>query len=206
MKGTVKLTVLIIAIALGSGVALAQWNIDDDYYYRSNGAEARERGYQNGYRDGMKQGRHEGREHDPEDFRVPDTSRASRGYRDWMGPIWVYQDAYQEGYLAGFRTGYNNEAGAWGREDGDVDNYPAAYSGQYGGPEWSNRAYEFGFRDGVSMAREDTDRDKPYNANPRGRYDDKDHGYSDRYGSKSLYRAQYTEGYRAGYRSARGSY
>jgi len=207
MKRLINLAVLIVVIALASsGVARAQWNTDDDYYHRGNGAEARERGYQNGYHDGMKKGRHEGREHDPEDFRVPDAGQASRGYKDWMGPIWVYREAYQEGYRAGFRTGYNNESSVWGRGDGDVDDHPVVYSGQYGGPEWSNRAYEFGFRDGVSMAREDMDRDKPYNANPRGRYDDKDHGYSNLDGSKSLYKAQYTDGYRAGYRSERGSY
>jgi len=98
MKRIINLAILIVAIALASsGMARAQWNTDDDNYYRGNGAEARERGYQNGYHDGMKQGRHEGREHDPEDFRVPDAGRASRGYKDWMGPIWVYREAYQKG-------------------------------------------------------------------------------------------------------------
>jgi hypothetical protein len=207
MMRPIKLAVLIIAMALASsGVARAQWDADDDYHQRGHGTEARQYGYQNGYRDGMKQGRHEGREHDPEDFRVPDAGQASRGYRDWMGPIWVYQNAYQDGYQTGFRAGYNNEAHAWGRGDGDADDYPAAYSGQYGGPGWGNRAYEIGFRDGASMAREDTAKNKPYNANPRGRFDDKDHGYSSLYGSKSLYRTQYTEGYRAGYDSERSRY
>src|SRR5437870_1701140 len=86
----------IMTLALG-GLARAQWDDDDDYYQRGNGAQARQSGYQNGYRDGVKQGRHEGRENDPEDFRAPDAGQASRGYRDWMGPIWVYQNASATG-------------------------------------------------------------------------------------------------------------
>src|SRR5207248_8094772 len=139
----------IMTLALG-GLARAQWDDDDDYYQRGNGAQARQSGYQNGYRDGVKQGRHEGRENDPEDFRAPDAGQASRGYRDWMGPIWVYQNAYRDGYRAGFRAGYNNESRAWGDRDGDSDNFPAVYSGgSYGGPWFGNRAYQIGFQDGA---------------------------------------------------------
>src|SRR5437667_12658784 len=75
----------IMTLALG-GLARAQWDDDDDYYQRGNGAQARQSGYQNGYHDGVKHGRHEGRENDPEDFRLPDDGQARRGYRDWMGP------------------------------------------------------------------------------------------------------------------------
>src|SRR6058998_4321838 len=148
-----------------------------------------------------------GRENDPEDFRVPDAGQASRGYRDWMGPIWVYQNAYRDGYRAGFRAGYNNENRAWGDRDGDSDNFPAVYSGgSYGGPWFGNRAYQIGFQDGASVACEDAARGKPYNPRPRGRYDDEDHGYSSAYGNKGAYKTQYANGYRAGYESARDRY
>ena len=104
MTRQIKLAILLVAMTLAlSGLARAQWDDDDDYYQHGNGAQARQSGYQNGYRDGVKQGRHEGRENDREDFRVPDAGQASRGYRDWMGPIWVYQNAYRDGYRAGFR-------------------------------------------------------------------------------------------------------
>jgi hypothetical protein len=94
-----------------------------------------------------------------------------------MGPIWVYQNAYRDGYRAGFRAGYNNESRAWG--DGDADDFPAVYGGRsYGGPWFGNRAYQIGFQDGVSVGRRDIRERKPYNPNPRGRYDDEDHGYS----------------------------
>ena len=208
MTRQIKLAALltVMTLALG-GLARAQWDDDDDYYQRGNGAQARQSGYQNGYRDGVKQGRHEGRENDPEDFRAPDAGQASRGYRDWMGPIWVYQNAYRDGYRAGFRAGYNNESRAWGDRDGDSDNFPAVYSGgSYGGPWFGNRAYQIGFQDGASVAREDAARGKPYNPRPRGRYDDEDHGYSSAYGNKGAYKTQYANGYRAGYESARGRY
>jgi hypothetical protein len=42
---------------------------------------------------------------------------------------------------------------------------------------------------------------KPYNPEPRGRYNDRDHGYSGGYGDRNAYRAAYTNGYRSGYQS-----
>src|SRR5919108_838121 len=152
MLRQMKTAALLIALTLGlGGIARAQWD-DDDYYRHGNGAEAQQYGYQNGYRDGVKQGRHEGRENDPEDFHVPNDDRASRGYRDWMGPIWVYQNAYREGYRAGFRAGYNNESRTWDYRDGGAYDYPTVYSdgGYYGGGygNFSGRAYQIGFRDG----------------------------------------------------------
>src|SRR5262249_13879621 len=199
MLREMKSATLLIVLTLGLGglAGAAQWDGDDYYYRHGNGTEAQQYGYQNGYHDGLKQGRHEGRENDPEDFRVPDDGQASRGYKDWMGPIWAYQNAYRDGYRAGFRAGYNNESRAWGNRDGDADDFPVLYGG---------RAYEIGFRDGTSVAREDMREGKPYNPNPRGRYDDEDHGYSSLHGDKSAYKAQYAGGYRAGYESTRGRY
>ena len=68
-----------------------------------------------------------------------------------------------------------------------------------------HEAREFGFRDGTTVAREDSYRGKPFNPNPRGRYDDADHGYRREFGSKHEYREHYIEAYRAAYqRSYRG--
>ena len=70
-------------------------------------------------------------------------------------------------------------------------------------------ARETGFHDGADMAREDTWRGKRFNPKPRGRYDDKDHGYRHEFGSKHEYRERYAEAYRAGYGQAfrgRGDY
>jgi len=66
----------------------------------------------------------------------------------------------------------------------------------------SRVARDFGFRDGAQVAREDTWRGKPFNPNPRGPYDDADHGYNRRLGDKHTYRQIYSEAYRRAYQSA----
>jgi hypothetical protein len=66
-------------------------------------------------------------------------------------------------------------------------------------------AQQFGWRDGSEVAREDMWRGKPFNPNPRGRYDDADHGYRHEFGSKREYRERYSEAYSEGYeRTFRG--
>ena len=64
-----------------------------------------------------------------------------------------------------------------------------------------NLARDFGFRDGPQVAREDMWNRKPFNLNPRGRYDDADHGYRRQFGNKHEYREHYSEAYRDGYMS-----
>ncbi len=60
-------------------------------------------------------------------------------------------------------------------------------------------AREIGFRDGAQVAREDIWNRKRFNPNPRGRYDDADHGYRREFGNKHEYREQYSAAYRNGY-------
>src|SRR5713101_2328502 len=62
-------------------------------------------------------------------------------------------------------------------------------------------AREVGFRDGAQVAREDMWRGKPFNPNPRGRYDDADHGYRRQFGNRHEYREHYSEAYREGYQN-----
>jgi hypothetical protein len=62
-------------------------------------------------------------------------------------------------------------------------------------------AREIGFRDGAAVAREDMWRGKPFNPNPRGRYDDADHGYRREFGNRHEYREHYSEAYRAAYQN-----
>lgn len=196
MTRTIKMACYALAATLVlGGFALARDRDDDDDYYRQgNPALARQYGYQNGYRDGARQGRHEGREHDPNDYQTPDWRRATHGYKNWMGPVSWYQRAYQEGYSSGFRDAYQNAAG-WRDGDGYRDDWQS--SGGWRGD--NDVAYRFGYDDGSIMARGDIERRKSYNSKPRGRYDDCDHGYRREYGDKNEYKAEYTNGYRAGY-------
>jgi len=191
---------LAVTLVLG-GVALAR--DDDDYYRQGNSGQARQYGYQNGYRDGARHGREEGREHDPNDYQTPDRRQATRGYKNWMGPINWYQRGYQEGYGNGFRSRYRN-TGGWRDGDGDRDgrrsndNWRGGYD-PYGGGIYRSEAYRFGYEDGSMAARSDIDKRKSYNSSPRGRYEDRDRGYQREYGNKNEYKAEYTNGYRAGY-------
>ena len=173
-----------------SGMALAHDGDDDDHYRQGYPAQARNYGYQNGYRDGAKHGRHEGRERDPNDYQTPDWRQATRGYRDWMGPVDWYRRGYQDGYQNGFRDAYSRTVGDDGRGN------------QWYGGGWQNGdnpGYRFGYEDGANAARSDLARGKSYNSRPRGRYDDRDRGYRREYGSRDRYKDDYTAGYRAGY-------
>ena len=186
-----------LVMALGT---FARAQDRDDYYYRGDVAQTRQYGYDNGFRDGEKRDRHEGRENDPNDYRTPDWRQATHGYKNWMGPLNVFQNGYQQGYADGFRSGFNSERPGW-RGDGDRDDRYRG-NGYYGNDAYNGRVgYDTGYQDGVTMARDDQYRNKPFNPNPRGRFDDRDHGYRREYGDKSAYRSQYTDGYRAGYQS-----
>lgn len=196
-----------------------------------NGAQARQYGYQQGYQDGLRHGREERRENDPGDFRSKDWESASRGYQSWMGPFGQYKNGYRDGYSSGYTAAFRQDRGGWGgnrRGDGDHDaddgygrypsnNYPYGYPGSsypngypassypnggYGGyGNNGNVGYNYGYQDGANVARQDMSSGKPYNPNPRGKYEDEDTGYRSVYGSKSAYRSQYAQGYRAGYES-----
>ena len=198
----------IAGIVACSAFSLAQYH--DDGYYHGNLGQAREYGYQQGYRDGYVKGRHEGRENDPNDFQNPDWRQATRGYQQWMGPVEVYQNAYRDEYENGFRAGYQSVNRGWG--DGDEDRDEDIYNrggyiyGRSGYGDGGDIGYRTGYQDGMSQAREDMYKNKPFNASPRGKYDDRDHGYRREYGDKSRYRAQYSNGYRTGYEATFGRY
>jgi len=206
MRRQMRMASLAVSLVLALGTfALAQ-DRDDDYYRGGNVAQTRQYGYDSGFRDGEKRGRHEGRENDPYDYHTPDWRQATRGYKGWMGPMNAFQNGYQQGYADGFRSGFNSERpGFRGDRDGDRDRY--RNNGYYGNGYYGNNAYDSrigyntGYQDGVTMAREDQYKNQPFNPNPRARFDDRDHGYRREYGDKNSYKAEYTDGYRAGYQS-----
>jgi hypothetical protein len=213
MPRQLRMAALAIAVMVAfSCLSLAQYHDDDDDggYHQGNPRQARQYGYQQGYRDGYAKGRHEGRENDPNDYQTPDWRQATRGYEQWMGPVETFQNGYRDGYGSGFQAGYQSLNRGWGNGDGDGDGdrdrggydrggdiYDQSGYG-YGG----NIGYRAGYQDGISQAREDTYKNKRFNSNPRGKYDDRDHGYRREYGDKNSYKAQYSDGYRAGYEAS----
>jgi hypothetical protein len=109
--------------------------------------------------------------------------------------------AQDGGYYA--RDGYRYDNRAYDNNDYGYNN---RYYNHDGFRHGMHEAREFGFRDGAAVAREDSYRGKPFNPNPRGRFDDADHGYRREFGNKHEYREHYSEAYRAGYqRSYRGN-
>ncbi len=76
------------------------------------------------------------------------------------------------------------------------------YYRRYEFREGMRTAREFGWRDGCEVAREDMWRGKPFNPNPRGPYDDADHGYRREFGSIHEYRQQYAQAYREAYENS----
>jgi len=188
--------VVVLAVAtvmMCSVLASAQRYDDydhDDGYRQGGSSQARQRGYDRGYHDGIGKGQHEGRENDPFDYRTPDWHQATRGYKNWMGPIDWYQRGYQEGYRDGFQAGFRSARPGYG----DRGSY-------FFGRGHDSPAYRIGYDDGASVAREDIERGKRFNPNPRGRYDDADHGYRREYGDKHAYKALYSDGYREGYQA-----
>jgi len=195
----------VAALAVSIVVALNAFTLAQDYnrddHDRGDRAQTRQYGYQSGFQDGQRQGRHEGRENDPFDYRTPDWRQATRDYKSWMGPASVFQSGYQQGYRDGFRSGFASESPGW-RGDGNRDR-DASYRGgnSYGSGSYTRVAYDTGYQDGVTMAREDLYKNKPFNPNPRARFDGRDHEYRREYGNKNAYKGEYTDGYRAGYRA-----
>jgi hypothetical protein len=205
LKRTIRMAAYALVLTLvTSGLALAQ--DDDDYYRRGNSDQARQYGYQNGYRDGVAQGRHEGQENDPYDFHTPDWRQATRGYENWMGPVNRYQRGYQDGYANGFQSGFQSVSNRWRDNDGDRDDrYRENWRDRDGDRDGRSLAYQTGYQDGSGVAQRDIARHNRYNPNPRGQFDDEDHGYRREYGSKDQYKSEYAAGYRAGYAATMGN-
>jgi len=208
MRQRMKMASLAMAavLALGTFGSAQDW---DDYHYRGTTvAQTRQYGYDRGFREGQKRGQHEGRENDPYDYHTPDWRQATRGYKGWMGPVNAYQNGYQQGYADGFRSGFISERPGWRDRDGYGDDryrHDGYYSnGFYGGNyRYDSRlGYNTGYQDGATMAREDLYNRKPFNPNPRARFGGRDNGYLREYGDKNVYKAEYTDGYRAGYQGA----
>ena len=87
--------------------------------------------------------------------------------------------------------------------DNDDYRYQNRYDNRYNDrdnlQQGMHEAREEGLRDGAAVAREDMWRGKPFNPNPRGRFDDADHGYRSEFGNRHEYREHYTDAYREGY-------
>jgi flagellar biosynthesis/type III secretory pathway protein FliH len=79
------------------------------YRHGYAGAGADRYGYERGYREGADNGFKAGRRGKRLEFWRDGAYRDDDdGYKRWMGPRWVYEDAFRRGYETGYRRGYSN--------------------------------------------------------------------------------------------------
>jgi len=142
------------------------------------------------------QDRDHDRDHDRWQDRDHDRNR-ERLERDhhWWERERRRDDGYYRGgqiynrYPQSYPGGYGYPGGGYG--------YPGSVYGRSGNGR--NAAYGFGYQDGSYMARSDISQNKRFNPNPRNEYGNRTHGYYGSFGDKNYYKAQYSEGYGAGY-------
>ncbi len=110
--------------------------------------------------------------------------------------------------VAGFMTEAEfNPAGVYsGGRVYSRGNYPTDQTGYPQGAFGGNPGFRYGYSDGAKMANADMSQRKPFNPEPRGKYDDRDGGYQRVDGDKNAYKVQYSNGYRAGYEATFGRY
>jgi hypothetical protein len=205
---------LAVAMTLAfSGLALAR-DHDDDHHYRDKHESSHDnwkRGHDNdrGHWHGQDNSVRRDRDHDRWEREHHDSWWHRDRNRDsgyYGGQIYNripnrYPGTY--GYPGG---GYGYPNGGYGYPNGGYG-YP---NGGYGYPSGGvygrngggrNMGYNMGYQDGSYRARKDISENKPFNPNPRGDFGNRDHGYNSSYGDKNSYRAEYTQGYMAGYQS-----
>jgi len=73
------------------------------------------------------------------------------------------------------------------------------YGGNGVGRGIERRAYDNGFRDGISAGEKDGRRGRSFEYDRHGEWRDADNGYHRDYGNRDFYRRSFREGFRAGY-------
>ena len=220
---------LIAASVLLSGLSFAQPRDHDDDYknnttkdYRRDHDKDRDRDHDHDRDRDKDRGRddHRWNDHDRDDHRWNDHDRDDHRWNDHdrddryrNNGNWGYQNdsrVYPYPRSNSGYYGYPSSGGYYGYPStgGYYPNSPyyggggGGYGGygNYGGR--GNSGYNFGYQDGAMVARQDMAENKPYHPDVRGKYEDADHGYNSGMGDKQYYRAQYKNGYRAGYVAA----
>jgi hypothetical protein len=200
---------LALAMFLGasSGIQGAQLrNLDQERQF-GGALDPWQHGYEHAYRDGADQGRQD------RENRHPYTSRdtdfwAARGYERAFGDRNDYMDGYRQGYQAGYDDGYYGLDGQYG------DLYSRPQAGRrvsprddpYADRQYSSTdmAFDAGYREGVTLARQDRGRNTRSNYQNSPIYRGGDSGYRSTYGDRDTYRMQFRDGVARGYEDGFG--
>src|SRR5215470_16119104 len=170
--------------------------------------DAREHGYQHGYRDGLRQGRADFNNNSSPNYESEDYRRADLGYEEYMGSRPSFQRGYRDGYRDGYEDGFKNRpirAEIYGLKDPyDPDRIARSDEDARGYANWgyADVAFDTGYRDGLSAGRTDYATRKDFKPEKHDSYEDGDHGYRKRYGTKEQYKEQYRKGFLRGYEDA----
>src|SRR3989449_84433 len=226
MLGKIRMTALAVAVTLAcSGLALANDRDNDKDDYTRNHTQAQkhrrdgDRDDRNGWRN-QNNNRNQG-------WQRGDGDRDDRGSGNWrnrngQNNSSIYQNnqgwhrgdgdaddgAYNRGGVYNRGSVYN-PGGVYYPGNSGVYNrgtYPANQTGYPQGAFGGNPGFRYGYSDGAKMANTDMSQGKPFNPEPRGKYDDRDGGYQSVDGDKNSYKVQYSDGYRAGYEATFGRY
>jgi hypothetical protein len=195
------LGIVLLALFFAATAAVAQ-----DVYGGS--MDAKEHGYQHGYRDGLRQGRADLVSNSAPNYESDDYRRADLGYEEYMGSRADFQRGYRDGFKNGYEDGYNKRsvrADIYGlRDNYDPDRIPRNDEGDRYYKDWnySDVAFDTGYRDGLSAGRNDFNERKDYRPEKHDSYGDGDHGYRKSFGTKEQYKEQYRKGFLRGYEDA----
>jgi len=70
----------------------------------------------------------------------------------------------------------------------------------YGRRRIENPAFDIGYRDGLAIGQRDRQRGKAFRPDKNDNYEDADHGYQRSFGDKGLYKSEYRDAFRRGYK------
>ncbi len=203
MVKTFRCAIAVFAlICFAASVSYAQ----DNY---GGSIDAREHGYQHGYRDGVRQGRADVNANARPNYDREDYRHADLGYEPYMGERDDFRKGYREGYKAGYDDGYfgkQTRSSVYGlnddRYDPDQVRRPDLGDDAYSRWNYSDVAFDTGYRDGLGAGQKDWRDRKEYRPERHDSFEDANHGYHKSYGDKSLYKEQYRKGFLRGYDDA----
>ena len=127
MLRSMRLAALAAVVTLAFG-SLAWGHDRDDDDYRDDAA--RHYGYQNGYREGMRHGHYDREQGYRYNFKSDQWEDARDAYDRSMGSFGHYKKAFRDGYVNGYRQGFNSYGD---RRDWDHDR---ADHRQYDRDDW----------------------------------------------------------------------
>jgi hypothetical protein len=167
--------------------------------------------YENGYREGLTHGRRDGQARRPFDYgRHREYARADRGYDGHLDRE-SYRQSFRQGFVVGYREGYDRSGYVWNEPRRPTPTYPTrpGASARYPGRHVS-QAFQNGFSDGHRKGLDAAQGRNRYDPRRERWYRQGDRGYDRRHGSKERYKAEYRDGFMAGYdqgfRDARDRY